>query len=47
MKSLQFAITHSRHDLAAHVLVYSALKVLNNGGSPHAKRHEKATAKPC
>jgi len=38
MKVLQLAIEKQRYDLAAHVLVLSALRSLKNGGSPHAKK---------
>lgn len=47
MPILAQAIESKRYDLAAHVLVLSALKVLNNGGSPRAKRQKKATSKSC
>lgn len=47
MTTLKFAIDAKRYDLAAHILVLSALRVASrNGGFPHARKKE-ARGKAC
>ncbi len=38
MKVIKVALENRRYDLLAHALVFSALKVLRNGGSPHVPK---------